>query len=214
MFDSADGWIINKENKSIGFSLALAGYDVWLGNFRGNKYSNHHVFMGSNDKKFYDFSFDESARYDIPAILKFISETTGSHSITYIGHSQGSLTMFAAMSNPIVSKQVQNLVSKFIVLSPILFLVNIKNIYYEHMCYNKPLIYIAKESGILNVFPASCSWDQELQNLYKKVCYFIPQLCGLYLRISDANPAYDDFDLLHKYLLHFPSGSSMRGLLH
>lgn len=37
--DSADDWIINEEQNSIGFRLANEGYDVWLSNSRGNKYA-------------------------------------------------------------------------------------------------------------------------------------------------------------------------------
>ena len=39
-------------------------YDVWLGNFRGNGFSDSHETFDANgkSKKFWDFSFDEHGR--------------------------------------------------------------------------------------------------------------------------------------------------------
>lgn len=68
---SAD-WVLSGPEKALGFILADLGYDVWLGNARGNTYSRHHISMSTNDKKYWDFSFHEMAIYDIPAEIDFI----------------------------------------------------------------------------------------------------------------------------------------------
>ena len=47
--DSADCWIMNYEQTAPAFQLARAGYDVWLGNQRGTKYSMGHKSL--NPKK-------------------------------------------------------------------------------------------------------------------------------------------------------------------
>ena len=36
-------WIVNEPEKAPAFVLARNGYDVWLGNNRGNKYAKGHV---------------------------------------------------------------------------------------------------------------------------------------------------------------------------
>jgi lysosomal acid lipase/cholesteryl ester hydrolase len=54
--DSSDSWFYNGEGESIGFKMVEEGYDVWLGNNRGNKYSHRHVNPNISDADFFDYS--------------------------------------------------------------------------------------------------------------------------------------------------------------
>ena len=74
LLDSSDTWILNDEDKAIGFILANLGYDVWMGNSRGNKHSRKHVkYNPDKDKAFWEFTFQHMAEHDLPAVFTYIS---------------------------------------------------------------------------------------------------------------------------------------------
>ena len=86
ILSSSDSFITNDENKALAFVLANRGYDVWLGNNRGNKHALNHIIYSSLDNEFWDFSFDEMAIHDLPAAFLYIFLKTEMQ-IIYIGHS-------------------------------------------------------------------------------------------------------------------------------
>ncbi|CAI9607674.1 unnamed protein product [Staurois parvus] len=114
----ADGsnWVTNLENNSLGFILADAGYDVWMGNSRGNTWSRKHKTLSPAQDEFWAFSFDEMARLDLPAVINFILQKTGQEQIYYIGHSQGTTIAFIAFSSmPELAKKIK----MFFALAPV-----------------------------------------------------------------------------------------------
>ena len=72
---NADGhsFFVEYTNSSLGFLLADQGFDVWVGNSRGCKFSRQHKSLAIDDRRFWNFSFMQMGMYDVPANLKFIS---------------------------------------------------------------------------------------------------------------------------------------------
>ena len=91
-------WLIAGPNRALAYYLADAGYDVWLGNARGNKYSTNHKNLSTESHEFWNFSFHEMGIYDLPATIDHMLHTTKSSKIFYIGHSQGGAAYLVCMS--------------------------------------------------------------------------------------------------------------------
>ena len=54
---ASSNWITNLPNESFAFLLADAGFDVWMGNVRGNTYGLRHIKYKTNSNKFWDFRY-------------------------------------------------------------------------------------------------------------------------------------------------------------
>lgn len=80
--------------KYLGYALADAGYDVWMGNARGNVYSRKHIKYdpdGSREdrERFWTFTWHEIGIIDLPSMIDYVLQTTNQTQLHYIGHSQG-----------------------------------------------------------------------------------------------------------------------------
>ena len=62
-------WLWNDPDKANALTLARAGYDVWLGNNRGNKYSATHQTLSKKDAAYWDFYQQDMAEKDLPAFI-------------------------------------------------------------------------------------------------------------------------------------------------
>ena len=67
---------MNGRDGSLGFLLAAEGFDVWLGNTRGNRYSSSHETISPTSPEFWDWSWDAMARYYISATEIHLERST------------------------------------------------------------------------------------------------------------------------------------------
>ena len=86
---NSDEWVENYANVAPAFQFMRAGYDVWMGNNRGNSHSLYHNKYSPKDKEYYNYSFQEMGEYDLPAQIDKVLEVTGKKKLTYVAHSQG-----------------------------------------------------------------------------------------------------------------------------
>lgn len=216
--NSSDGWFYTRDNKSLGFYLASKGYDVWVHNSRGNKYSHSSANKSITNEKFYDYSFDQFALIDMPTIYKYILDMTNhSKKIIYIGHSQGTQQLFAALSEPEIKDFISKNTEVFVALAPVVFLTNITGMQKKLSQLGK---YLYKLTNLLNISEISynnCaenSWWKKLAGYIfgnQTVKPYFNKVWGIFRDSCEFNSGCDD---LERYLNHFPAGTSMKNVSH
>ncbi|KAI9177339.1 hypothetical protein LWI28_013845 [Acer negundo] len=109
-------WLLLPPEQSLAFLLADNGYDVWLANTRGTKYSRGHVSLSPDDSIYWDWTWDELVVYDLPATVQYVHDQTG-QKLHYVGHSLGTLIALASFSED----QLMNNLRSAALLSPIAY---------------------------------------------------------------------------------------------
>lgn len=124
VLDSSYTWVANSANQSLGFLAADAGYDVWMGNNRGNSFSEKHVRVHPSTNAFWDFSFHEMGKFDLPAeiscLLRYI-DAAPEQKVAIVAHSQGTSQTLAALSLD-EDEELAEKVSTVVLLAPVAFL--------------------------------------------------------------------------------------------
>ncbi|KAL0258175.1 cholesterol esterase [Diplodia seriata] len=117
---NSEVWLcLTEKERCLPFMLVERGYDVWLGNNRGNKYSKKSTRDAPTDNRFWNFSMDQFAFHDIPDSIDYILSTTGQQSLSYVGFSQGTAQAFAALSiHPTLNEKVNVFVALAPAMSP------------------------------------------------------------------------------------------------
>uniref|UniRef100_A0A182UBJ7 Uncharacterized protein n=1 Tax=Anopheles melas TaxID=34690 RepID=A0A182UBJ7_9DIPT len=110
MLSSSADYILMGPDTSLAYMLADAGYDVWMGNARGNRYSRRHRFRSNTTQTFWDFSWHEVGSIDIPNMIDYILVRTGQQSLQYVGHSQGTTAYWVMMSqHPYYNRRIKSM---------------------------------------------------------------------------------------------------------
>ncbi|KAI5738221.1 hypothetical protein M8J77_004316 [Diaphorina citri] len=208
---ASDSWILRGQ-EDLAIILHNNGYDVWMGNIRGNYYSRHHDYMDPREEAFWDFSWHEHGLYDVPAMIDYILSVTRRPTLSYIGHSMGT-TMFYVMAS--MRPEYNRKINLQISLAPVAYVSRMKSypLVFKHFADN--IKYITKvlrknrkyeilERRLANPIAIICK-DPTL----RPICYQ-----AAFLIIGPDLYQMPDENIITAILTHFPAGTSFKNVIH
>ncbi|KAI5154819.1 lipase member M isoform X2 [Manis pentadactyla] len=208
LLGDASNWISNLPNNSLGFILADAGFDVWMANSRGNTWSQKHKSLSIEQDEFWAFSYDEMARFDLPAVINFILQKTGQEKIYYVGYSQGTTMAFIAFST---MPELAQKIKMYFALAPIATVKHAKGPGTKFLLLPAMMI-----KGLFG----KQEFLYQTRFLRKFVIYLcgqviLDQICSnIMLLLGGFNTNNMNVSRANVYVAHTPAGTSVQNILH
>ncbi|KAJ0176864.1 hypothetical protein K1T71_008043 [Dendrolimus kikuchii] len=212
ILQSSDTFIL-RGNTSLAIQLVKRGYDVWLLNVRGNRYSRRHLYLNPNtDEEFWDYSFVEFAKFDISAAVDYILQATGEKRLSVIGFSEGTTSMYAL---GILKPEYNDKVKIHVSLAPVCYMYHtrpitlniVQNI--EHI--NRGLL-LLNSNEVLSFYSAAKKLS-DVSCIREKVGYDLC-LLGIILPVTGGDKREIEEEFSRAAMGHFPAGTSRKNLYH
>ncbi len=212
VLDNSFSWLFKRIDNNLPIILVNKGYDVWLGNNRGNIYSKEHVKSSHSWKemsgRFWDFSFDDMGKYDFPTMVDYVCDVAGVEQIFYVGHSQGALQLFLKATEDVgyVNKHIR----AFVGFAPAVFIHHIPGAFEQFIARSSFLDFLYNHKfKNLGVFPP-------MSVVYKLITQLTP---GLTYNIITTITGYTknhtmDFNRISVMANQGMGGTSMQNILH
>mmetsp|Transcript_23478 Transcript_23478/g.67051 ORF Transcript_23478/g.67051 Transcript_23478/m.67051 type:complete len:494 (-) Transcript_23478:115-1596(-) len=206
ILDSSFAYVANFGHQSLAYILADAGYDVWLGNNRGNRYSKSHVSLSPLSSQFWNFSWSEMAEQDLPAEVDYILNHTGGSRLAYVGHSEGTTQAFAALA---WNTDLASKISVFVALAPAVFVESVK----------VPFLRAGAALGLDKMVQALGDGvfyhtGQAANSIMPVGCQALTSGCSALMEVFAGRSEHLNESRIHVYATMFPAGTSTKNVRH
>ena len=210
-------WVVGSDNtRAPAFALHRLGYDVWLSNSRGNTLSRATLDMKRmKPDAFWNFTYEEMGRFDVPANVDYVLERTGRKDLTFLAWSQGS-TQFAqaaigSVQYPgLYDASLASKVNLFAAVSPVAYLTHASSDFLVALAKFDlaNVLYAVYKRGFLTAW-GDLDW---IADFCCKVT--LGAVCKLTVDVFCGTSDEDDPKLIENIAAHFPAGTSVKDLIH
>ncbi|KAL9925373.1 lipase 3-like [Glossina fuscipes] len=212
ILDTSATWVLMGPKSGLGYVLSDLGYDVWMGNARGNRYSKNHTSLNSDYVEFWDFTFHEMGKYDLPANIDYILANTGYDQLHYIGHSQGTAVFWVLCSEQ--PQYTQKILSMH-ALAPIAYIADMKSPLFRTLVLFLDFFTAASRMLRITEFMPNTKFLVDHSQL---VCHdnaMTQEVCSnILFLVAGYNSEQLNKTMLPVMLSHTPSGASIKQLEH
>eukprot|EP01027_Heterolobosea_sp_BB2_P015569 GEZU01022277.1.p1 GENE.GEZU01022277.1~~GEZU01022277.1.p1 ORF type:complete len:282 (-),score=39.20 GEZU01022277.1:104-949(-) len=151
----------------------------------------------------------QMAKYDVPALVDYVLANTGFSTVSYVGHSQGTVQMFAGLSY-LPSEQLADKINLFVALGPVATVGHETNKFFR-------LLAALDTANILQMFGEERFLPQptKLKKLFPFICDVDPQICDVAIEFfcGKHKGAFNN-SRLPVVTAHDPSGTSVMDIMH
>eukprot|EP00927_Polykrikos_kofoidii_P027643 TRINITY_DN24246_c0_g1_i1.p1 TRINITY_DN24246_c0_g1~~TRINITY_DN24246_c0_g1_i1.p1 ORF type:complete len:392 (-),score=55.21 TRINITY_DN24246_c0_g1_i1:127-1302(-) len=210
ILSSAWCWIDNDPAISPAIQVYNLGYDVWLTNSRGNTFSSKHVSLNPTfNEQFWNFSFPEIGRYDIPANINHILNATSKKTLSLVGHSQGTSAIISAMTDPTTKGLFESRVNLFVAMSPVTYLSH------QRALLLKTAVDLDLGLLLMRTYPFGFLKFAGVDTVAHLLCTATKGIiCSISVDVVCGDSQEDTSGAITNISAHFPAGTSVKALDH
>lgn len=199
LLGSSEDWLLLETHSTLPALLSNSGYDVWLLNARGNKYTTITFSKFRHSYTSRDFSWHEIGVYDLPAVITYISNYTQGSDLYYIGHSMGATAMLVLLST---LPEYNDKLKSAIFFAPLAFMHHSRG----------PLKLFTEFPNSTQNFMANGTFPAEIMENFCQGTY--RSCANTLLFITNGGQLIWDNDMMENILKHVPAGGSTKTIAH
>ncbi|KAJ8716124.1 hypothetical protein PYW08_013409 [Mythimna loreyi] len=215
MLTSSADYVLMGPGRGLAYILAEEGFDVWMGNARGNYYSRRHVSLNPDSKlntAYWKFSWDQIGNMDLPAVVDYVLAVSGQKGLHYVGHSQGTTSFFVFGS---MRPEYNDKIISMHALAPVAYMAHNESPLLQFVSPHATRIEsLASLIGIGEFMPSNDFTTSFGSKYCRDGSAFQPVCSSLFFYMGGRNEEQHNATMLPVVMGHTPAGISVRQLAH